>query len=97
MSLLNRQELFELLTQGEIEVNFTKVSGAPRKMRCTLQPDLLPPQKDVVDAINRTSELWGLEDSGRMIVLDLDAADWRSFKIESLTYVLIPTPEEDNG
>jgi len=89
MFLLNRNELLERLTNHVVEINFTKVSGELRKMRCTLRPDLLPPQIDIEESI-QTSDT-NLE-SGRMNVWDVEASDWRSFRIESLLSVLTPAP-----
>lgn len=86
MILLNRTEMLERLLHNVVEVNFTKVSGEPRKMHCTLQSDLLPPQQDIEEATtNRSSE-------DRMIVWDVDAKGWRSFRLDSLTSVLTPAP-----
>lgn len=96
MSLLNRTELLEYLTQGELEVIFTTaLTGQERKMRCTLQESVLPAgyTSDVILGANK----FCLEDSGRLNVWDLTKNDWRSFLIENITYVFIPTPEEDNG
>lgn len=96
MSLLNRTELREYLTQGDLEVNFTTaLTGQPRKMRCTLRQGIVPSSKTSDVLSKRTPS--EPEESGRLSVWDLDKSEWRSFKIENVTYVLIPTPEEDNG
>lgn len=83
MYLLNRTEFLERLQEHIIEVNFTKVSGEPRKMRCTLRADLLPPQEDIEESFT---------ESDRMIVWDMDKNAWRSFRLDSVTSVLTPAP-----
>ena len=86
--LLNRNEFLERLHEHVIEVNFTKVSGEPRKMFCTLRNDLIPPQQDIGQ---KTPQRFS-EDTMR--VYDVEAKGWRSFRLDSVTYVLTPTPEE---
>ncbi len=83
MLLLNRAEFLERLTQNIVEVNFTKVSGEPRKMRCTLRADLLPPQQDIERSNSNESV---------MNVWDTDKSDWRAFRLDSVTSVLTPAP-----
>lgn len=85
MLLLNRTEFLERLIDNVVEVNFTKVSGEPRKMRCTLRNDLIPPQQDIKESTSSS-------DDHRMIVWDTDKNAWRSFRIDSVTSVLTPAP-----
>lgn len=87
MILLNRTELFERLVSNVVEVRFTKVTGEPRVMRCTLQPSFLAGE-DIEDSTDSSAPL----DHGRMNVWDVEADDWRSFRIESVTSVLTPAP-----
>lgn len=83
MYLLNREEFLERLQDHVIEVNFTKVSGEPRKMICTLRADLIPPQQDIEELTS---------DEDRMIVWDVEKDAWRSFRLDSITSVLTPAP-----
>ena len=56
-------------------VTFTKVNGDERVMKCTLNPKFLP-------------EMGGLPTKAQnkdvMPVWDLEALDWRSFRIDSI-------------
>jgi hypothetical protein len=86
MNLLNKTEMLERLVDNVVEVNFTKVSGETRKMRCTLRADLLPPQQDIEESTTNVSA------EERMIVWDVDKSAWRSFRLDSITSVLTPAP-----
>jgi len=65
------------------EVTFTKVNGDTRVMRCTLKPDLLPPEYLAEEADekrfhamnNKTVRAW-----------DVQINEWRSFRVESVSY-----------
>lgn len=81
--LLNREEFTEELKNGIILVNFTKVNGSVRDMRCTLDPKYLP--SDTSTSNQKTH-------GDRLVVWDLDADDWRSFRLGSVNHVVNPAP-----
>lgn len=85
--LLNREEMIEELRSGIILVNFTKVNGEKRDMRCTLREDLLPTR----DKEGKTPS--HIKSDSVLAVYDTDAGDWRSFRLESVNHVFNPAPE----
>lgn len=75
----NKQQVRDLLTQGEVQLTFAKSNGDTRLMRASLSAALLPPAKDVSSP--------GPPNPDLQVVWDLEAADWRSFKWERLAEV----------
>jgi WYL_2, Sm-like SH3 beta-barrel fold len=72
MSIDEQTNLTELLRTNIVEVNFTKVDGTDRVMRCTLQPEYLPEsiEKEGVKVKNDyVTSVW-----------DIDSNGWRSFR-----------------
>lgn len=67
-----------LLKEIEINLTFKKVNGEIRKMRCTLNEELIPEDKKSTGNSKRKSP----EDS--IAVFDLDKKDWRSFRYDSI-------------
>lgn len=85
-SLEDREYLLEQLRLGVVEVDFTKVNGESRTMRCTLRGDLLPQEtKPTVDTLKADKPV----NENVIPVYDLDAKGWRSFRIDSLKSVTI--------
>jgi len=92
-----RDWIRNLLMNTEITVTFVKADGAIRDMRCTLDPDRIPPQpprpdrpatKLSVDGIIRENqEVKRPEESHTQKVFDLDAGAWRSFRYDRLRKV----------
>ena len=74
---LLKTELFRNI----MNVDFIKKDGTQRKMRCTLRPDLLPPQTDLEEAVSKTPSATSLA------VWDLENEGWRSFRWDSLKAV----------
>lgn len=72
-----------MLKVGEMTVTFTKKDGSERVMRCSLNPDDLPPIELKEDKKERKQSM----DS--IAVYDLDAKGWRSFIIKSVKRVNI--------
>lgn len=85
-SLKDRPYLLEQLRLGVVEVDFIKANGDKRTMRCTLKNELLPaPEKPLIDTTKPERKV-----SEHVIaVYDLDAKGWRSFRIDSLTSMLV--------
>lgn len=69
-----KSELFKNI----MSVDFIKKDGTQRKLRCTLRPDLLPPQTDLEEAVSKTPSATSLA------VWDLDNDGWRSFRYDSI-------------
>lgn len=79
MSEYNRAELVKLLKANTLEVNFTKANGEAREMICTLKPDLLPTAK-----VNVESKSKRKVNEAVIPVFDLEAYDWRSFRVDAV-------------
>lgn len=75
-------ELKETLQRETQIVTFTKKDGTVREMRCTLQPDLLPPQKDLEETIQEKKV-----NTEVLAVWDLEKGAWRSFRIDAINSV----------
>jgi hypothetical protein len=71
-----REKMKEVLKDNVCEVQFTKVDGALRTMRCTLMQDSLPPLK--TDGKQRPENL------DTIPVWDVEAEGWRSFRLDSV-------------
>jgi len=59
-------------------VHFTKKDGTLRGMRCTLHPDMLPPQIDLEEHAQRK------QTTESIAVWDLEVKGWRSFRTDSV-------------
>ncbi len=80
---LNRQELINLLKNGEIIVTFTKADGSEREMHCTLQSHMLPLREEVEGEVKKTRKV----NESVLAVFDLDEMEWRSFRIDNVLSV----------
>jgi hypothetical protein len=74
------------LQRSELNVTFTKLDGTTRTMRCTLMKNFLPEEYRgrspmLVETTPVTVSVW-----------DLDAAGWRSFRLENVTDVIQVNP-----
>jgi len=79
-----------LLHVTEVTVEFTKADGTVREMRCTLNPDKLPPvpaPTGPVDGIVKESKQRKAPDPESIRVFDLDKNEWRSFRFDRLKKV----------
>jgi hypothetical protein len=79
-----------LLHVTEVSVEFTKADGTVREMRCTLNPDKLPPPPvptGPVDGIVKESKQRKAPDPESIRVFDLDKNEWRSFRFDRLQKV----------
>lgn len=80
---INAAQLNDLLRNAQITVAFTKTDGSERLMRCTLQDRFLPELN--APAAPEVKE----KASHLFVVWDLDEANWRSFRVSSVTSVSI--------
>lgn len=79
---MTRNEMIKVLSENKAEVTFTKVDGSQRVMTCTLKSDLVP-ASDHKPESNRTVN------ESVLPVWDLDKLAWRSFRVDSVTQVVI--------
>ena len=83
--MITKQDLKVLLKKNILNINFNKVDGTNRQMRCSLREDLVPeyqrktekPQKPENENI---VSVWALEENG-----------FRSFRLDSLVSYEIDT------
>ena len=71
----------ELLKNNIATVTFTKKDGTERVMKCTLKPDLLPPQ--VVNEDKPAKK----KSETTIAVFDLEIKAWRSISYDSVSSV----------
>lgn len=80
--MMSRREMVTELKSGICEVEFTKVNGDKRVMKCTLDPSIIPEaikedplsQKKIRDLNEEVLPVW-----------DVDKEQWRSFRVENVT------------
>jgi hypothetical protein len=89
MTIINREQLFELLHTGECVVEFTKVNGEVRSMPCTLNESLIPqPPVHITNTDNPidfpTPKKEKKVNPEVMSVWCLDKKEWRSFRIANV-------------
>lgn len=90
-----RQELRDLLHRSNVTVSFMKTDGTDRVMNCTTNPDLIPLSEHLKPQANSQSKR---VNANVQVVWDLDKNEWRSFKYDSVQYILhgqyINTPDK---
>lgn len=64
-----------------VTVTFTKKDGTERVMKCTLNPDMLPPQVVTENKQERKTP------EHSMVVFDMDLKEWRSFVVKNVKRV----------
>ena len=67
------------LKSGIYTVEFNKVDGTPRSMRCTLLEQYLPEKAEFESTRKVNDEV--------LAVWDLDKQSWRSFRLDTVTFV----------
>jgi len=82
-----------VLHVNPVTVTFAKKDGTERVMKCTLQPELLPPVevKPVVEGKAPRKE-----STTSMRVFDLEKKEWRSFTIRSVKHISTVLGEDDD-
>jgi len=76
-----------LLSEDILLVTFTKKNGDLRKMYCTLQDEFVPDHKKYFSE-NESSKRAAPSDAESpqvVAVYDMEKADWRSFRMDSIT------------
>lgn len=80
----DRQNLINDLKQSVAEITFTKVNGVSRTMRCSLDPRYVP---GAIDPAHLDEQHAKRENKDIIAVWDLHNNGWRSFRVDSVTYV----------
>ena len=79
-----RDVVLKDLQENVVEVRFNKVDGTLRRMRCTLMPNLLPPNVD----FNYLKEQHNKEENKNVVACwDVENNGWRSFRMDSIVYL----------
>jgi hypothetical protein len=82
--MFNRDTILKDLREYVIEITFTKVNGEQRNMRCTLRPDLLPP--NYVNEITE-EQTFHRSNPDTIAAWDIQKGGWRSFRVDSVSYI----------
>lgn len=69
-------------------VEFQKVNGDLRTMKCTTRPNLLPQDKSEGESERKPNP-------EVQVVFDLEKQDWRSFRYDSVKSVIVLNPNEE--
>lgn len=87
--MYERDRVLNDLRSNVIEVHFVKVNGESRVMRCTLMPRLLP--QSFVKSLEEQKEEKNFHNTNPDVIAcwDVQAAGWRSFRIDSVTYMQV--------
>jgi hypothetical protein len=81
-----QQWLVKLLREGEVTVEFTKVNGEFRSMKCTLNQNLIPEDKRPKEDDVGKSEKKISDQALR--VFDTNKQEWRSFRWSNLIEII---------
>ena len=82
-----RDALLADLKQHPVEVKFKKVNGESRIMRCTLMKEHMPVNDSQFEQLEEQHQK--PENLNTIVVWDLHANGWRSFRVESVEYAQI--------
>lgn len=89
MSMYQRDVLLNDLRKNVIEVTFTKVNGDQRIMRCTLMENMLPAAYRTNPEEKANEGEFHQKNPDVIAAWDVQAGGWRSFRIDSVTYVQV--------
>lgn len=84
--MLSKHEMREFAQRGIVTVHFVKKDGTNRKMVCTLLPEYIIDNRQLLqegDAPKRA------EHPDVLSVWDIEANDWRSFNVTSVTQFML--------
>jgi len=87
----SRNNVIEALKANICVVEFTKLDGSVRSMRCTLMDSLLPPQKDIEEAVQAKSTK---NVSDNIVAYDLDNRGWRTFNVTRINTMVVGIQEQ---
>jgi len=77
----------KLYEAGEAQVKFVKKDGTIRIMKCTLDFEKIPKEKQP-KSVNMSKILTLMQKSGIIHVYDLEKKDWRSVPFKSVDWLL---------
>lgn len=83
--VVDRQTILDALHSGKTLVAFTKTNGENREMLCTLRPDLIPEQPITEAKVDKAPRK---ENPEVQAVWDLEKQAWRSFRFDSVNFIL---------
>lgn len=77
------------LKESTLTVAFTKKDGSPRIMKCTLNPEVIPPSPIHESNTNNPIDFPKVKKENLNIVsvFDIEAVAWRSFTVKNVTNV----------
>jgi hypothetical protein len=78
---MNKPEMAVALRQGVCKVEFTKADGSNRVMMATLDSNEIPASPQNTGTGTRTKRA---PNPNLMVVYDVEAKGWRSFKVDSV-------------
>lgn len=87
--IYKRDELLSDLKENIVEVQFTKVNGQSRTMRCTLMPKYLPVSYTTNLQEQENEKKFHAENKDTLAVWDIQNGGWRSFRIDSVDYAQV--------
>ena len=79
-----RDNVLKDLREAVLEVQFKKVDGTNRVMRCTLRPDMLP--SSYIQQVDEEKK-FHKENENVIAVWEVTKGGWRSFRIDSVEYI----------
>lgn len=78
----SKNDLYEMLRVGKLEVSFIKKDGTGRVMNCSLEDKYLPTLMDDSEVVTK-------DNPDVLSVWDIDNSGWRSFRINSIVSVKV--------
>jgi hypothetical protein len=78
--LADKKLVVDKLKDGVCTITFEKKDGALRKMKCTLNSELIP-KLEIIESKEKKTRA---ENPEVLPVYDIEAAGWRSFRWDSL-------------
>lgn len=79
-TLFSRVEMHQMVSNGIVTVIFRKANGDIRHMRCTLLPEYIQTEKQLL----QEGQVARTPNPDTLAVWDVDASGWRSFRLDSV-------------
>ena len=84
MREFTRQEIYNKLATGFVDIYFKKKDGTPRQIIATWQEQYLPTKEDSDKAIKQSETTEDQKPKEHVAVWDMTIKDWRSFRFDSV-------------
>jgi len=91
---LSKADLVDLLTKNNVTVTFTKADGTERVMECTLLEEVLSTRWKSNKDKPEEQNFGAIPESNNIAVWDIVKDGWRSFRMDSVKSIGIPTKSE---